>query len=323
MTSPGSRAPGSETRWGGLPRRRRFRKGTSLGRLGPPLGPFPFRVSVRIPVAVAAIALVLVLAWPAEGSAMSWWELLGLEPAAGVQAGGAQPGGLPGAGDRAAKPQEGARGEDGWMGFANWEFVLEILVALGLATLLSALIAYHPRIYGKAATLEEVDQPKIFIMYAVVGVIVAEIVTANTSMALVVFGIGGLLRFRTDVGAARDTGRVILVTVIGLTCGLKIYVVGILGTAFAWILIWFLESRVTYRILVKGLDPTVLAQSGEAHEEVLLENGLQIMSKKVNFIKGQVSFVFRAPGKLDREELEQVFKDIPPKLQGPVDWESN
>ena len=31
--------------------------------------------------------------------------------------------------------------------------------------------------------------------------------------------------------------------------------------------------------------------------------------------------IFRAPGKLDREQLEGLFKDIPPKLQGAVDWE--
>jgi len=36
-----------------------------------------------------------------------------------------------------------------------------------------------------------------------------------------------------------------------------------------------------------------------------------------------VAFVFRAPGVLDREELEDLFKSIDPKLHGAVDWASS
>ncbi|MGQ9592727.1 MAG: hypothetical protein ACUVYA_20815, partial [Planctomycetota bacterium] len=231
----------------------------------------------------------------------------------------------PGA-ERGPAPEEGKKkkkAEQGWAGFSNVEFIVDTVVALVLSTVLAGAIAYHPKTYGKATTLEEVDQPKIFIMYGVVGAVIATIVNYYSIMAAVVFGIGGLLRFRTDVGPAKDTGRVILVTLIGIACGLKVYVFVILATAYAWGLIWLLESRVTHRLVVKGLETSLLAKAAEAYEEVLLENGLRIMSQKKNFVKGQVAFVFRAPGELDREELESLFKDIPPKLQGAVDWESS
>jgi len=205
--------------------------------------------------------------------------------------------------------------------FADVEVLGGMLGVLLLAAVLGMVIAYHPRTYGKAASLEEAEQPKIFIMYAVVGAIISVVVKAHPIMAAVVFGIGGLFRFRTDVGPAKDTGRVILVTCIGLCCGLMLFVPAILATAFSWIAIWLLEGTVAHRVLVKGLDPTVLAKSAEAYEEVLRENGLHLMSQKKNFIKNQVAFIFRAPGKLDREQLEGLFKDIPPKLQGAVDWE--
>jgi NhaP-type Na+/H+ or K+/H+ antiporter len=130
----------------------------------------------------------------------------------------------------------------GWGAFLHWQLILEIVSVLLLATALAAVIAYHPRTYGKAKTLEEVDQPKVFIMYAVVGAVIAESVQVSPIMGMVIFGIGGLLRFRTDVGAARDTGRVILVTIIGLACGLKIYVAAVIATAFSWLLIYVLES---------------------------------------------------------------------------------
>jgi hypothetical protein len=211
--------------------------------------------------------------------------------------------------------------EKGLAEFTDWQILGGMLGVLALAAVLGAVVAYHPRTYGKALTLEEAEQPKIFIMYAVVGAIIGVVVRAHPTMAFVFFGIGGLFRFRTDVGPAKDTGRVILVTCIGLTCGLLLFVVAVLGTVFGWVLIWCLERTVAHRVLVKGLDPTVLAKSAEAYEEVLRENGLQIMSQKMNFVKNQVAFIFRAPGKLDREELENLFKDIPPKLQGAVDWE--
>ena len=212
----------------------------------------------------------------------------------------------------------------GWEAFWKEEgkFVLEILVSLCLSAVLGFVIAYHPKTWGKAATLEEFDQPKIFIMYAIVGSIVAEIVRAYPEMAFVIFGIGGLLRFRTDVGPARDTGRVILATLVGLCCGLQIYTVALLSTTFGWVVIYLLESQVTHRVIIKGIDKDLLAEAAEAYEEVLVENSLRVMSQKKNFVKGQVAFVFRAPGRLDREQLEGMFKDIPPKLQGAPDWES-
>jgi hypothetical protein len=200
---------------------------------------------------------------------------------------------------------------------------LELLVALLLSTLLAMSIVYHPRSYGKAATLEEAEQPKSFLLYATIGVIIGQVVVFDRRMAFVFFGLGGLFRFRTEVGPPKDTGRVILVTCIGVACGLKIFILAVISTAFAWILIFFLEGRVAHRVVVKGIEPGNLAQASEAYEEVLRENGFKVMSEKKNFLKGQVGFVFRAPGQLDREQLEVLFKDIPPKLQGAPDWEQS
>ena len=267
----------------------------------------------RLLLALVVAGVVLLAALPAEAAKGKEILPLGKDAGKGVEI-------LPVGKD--AGPQEQLEGQ-GWEAFANWRIVLDIVVALVLAAILATVIAYHPRTYGKAGTLEELDQPKIFIMYAVVGAIIAETVYAFPIMGVVIFGIGGLLRFRTDVGPARDTGRVILVTIVGLACGLKIYVAAVIATVFGWILIFLLESQANHRIVVKGLEQKLLAESAEAYEEVLRENGLTVMSEKKNFLKGQVAFVFRAPGKLDREELEGLFKDIPPKLQGAVDWESN
>ena len=210
-----------------------------------------------------------------------------------------------------------------WLDFGEGPLLVQILLSFVLAVVLGAFIAYHPRSYGKAMTLADVEQPKIYLMYALVGALVAMIVLVERSMAFVVFGIGGLLRFRTDVGAAKDTGRIILVTCVGLCCGLQLYTVAVLGTAFGWVLIQFLEAREAHRVVIKGLGPEVLAQAAEAYNRVLQENGADILSEKKNFVKQQVAFVFRTPGGLDRDEMEGLFKSIAPDLQGAADWVSS
>lgn len=206
--------------------------------------------------------------------------------------------------------------------FKDWEGLLQTLCMALLSVLLAWLIAKHPRVYGKAATLDEVEQPKTFLMYALVGTVVGRICSIDSTFGLVIFGLGGLFRFRTDVGPARDTGRLILVTLIGICCGLYLFAVAILATAFAWVLIFLLEARVAHKVTIKGLDEAHLPQAAEAYQEVLVENGCAVLSRKLNLLKKQVAFVIRAPKQFEREQLEDLFKDIPPKLQGAPDWES-
>jgi hypothetical protein len=172
-----------------------------------------------------------------------------------------------------------------------------------LAVILGAAIAYHPRSFGKAATLEEVEQPKIYLMYAAVGALIGQICGHSELMAYVIFGLGGLFRFRTDVGPARDTGRLILVTLVGVLCGLMKPVPAVIATAVGWVLIYLLESRVAHRLTVKGLEPQVLAESASAYRSVIEELGVSILSEKKNFVKKQVAFVFRVAGGLDVEDL--------------------
>ncbi len=193
--------------------------------------------------------------------------------------------------------------------FTPWEQLKEpptlagLLVAFMLATVLSALIAYHPRSYGKARSLSDVESPKTYIMYALVGAVCGQIVTIEPSLAFLIFGLGGLMRFRTDVGAAKDTGRVILVTLIGLCCGLLRYDIAVISTVFAYGLIAALEGGTAYRVVVKGLNGEILLKSAAAYRKILDDEGCRILNEKKNFLKHTVRFTFRAPRGIDREDL--------------------
>ena len=178
-----------------------------------------------------------------------------------------------------------------------------------LAAALGAVIAYHPRTRAKASTLPELEQPKTFIMYALVGAVIAKIVEANSAMAFVVFGIGGLMRFRTDVGPAKDTGRVILTAVVGVCCGLKLLVVAVMATGV----------RLGPAVDARARDLHPAAGQGPAPRRgrrlrprptggVLVQRAVRILGERKKIIEGQVdASCFATPDPFDRERFEQQF----------------
>ncbi|MFQ5536643.1 MAG: hypothetical protein ACE5GJ_04250 [Gemmatimonadota bacterium] len=213
---------------------------------------------------------------------------------------------------------------DVWLQFTDFDFVAKLVLALVLACVLAALIAYHPRTYGKVAKLDELESAKTLIMFSTVGAVIGTIVLRYPYTALVIFGIGGLLRFRTNLGQAKDTGRVILMTLVGLCAGLELPHVAVVTTAFAYLLIYVLEGPSAFRVVVKGLDRERLSMAAGAYRALVEELGCVVLSEKKNFKKKQTALVFRAPRQLKLEDLEQAFEEgIPPELAGAVDWEAS
>ena len=183
------------------------------------------------------------------------------------------------------------------------------------------LLSYHPSHKGRQAGLEEMDQPKIIITYTMVGALVGIVVSAVPEMALAIFGIGGLMRFRTELSAPRETGRVIMATIIGILCGLEFWVVVVVATIIAWLFILGLDRLVAYRMMVRGLEADVIGAAARSYRAILEQNGIVVTQEKKNVNKKQVSFVFKARRNFDKEQIENKFRDENrDKLPGTVDW---
>jgi hypothetical protein len=209
-----------------------------------------------------------------------------------------------------------------WRGFTDVWLMADMAMVLTLAVLLGAVIAYHPASRRKASSLEELEHPKTFIMYAMVGAVIGVVVSIYPVMGPVIFGIGGLLRFRTNVGPAKDTGRVILAVIVGVSAGLKLMVVAVLATLCGWLLIWILERQPFARLQVRGLVPANIPRSAEAYRKILTGAGCRLLAERKRYTKGLVSFVFVAPHNLDREALEQrIYETVAEDIRGVVDWE--
>jgi hypothetical protein len=209
-----------------------------------------------------------------------------------------------------------------WQGFTDIWLMADMAMMLAVAVLLGAVIAYHPTSRRKATSLEELEQPKTFIMYAMVGAVIGMVVSIYPVMGPVIFGIGGLLRFRTNVGPAKDTGRVILAVIVGVSTGLKLLVVAVFATACGWLVIWALERQPFGRLQVRGLLPAVIPRAADVYRQILVTAGCRIVGERKKFTKGMVTFVFTAPPTLDREKLEQhIYETVAEELRGVVDWE--
>lgn len=212
---------------------------------------------------------------------------------------------------------------EGWQGFTDIGFLTNAFLTLTLAAILGAVIAYHPRYTRTADTLEELEAPKVYIMYAVIGALIGiMVVKYGLIIGFVLFGIGGLIRFRTVLRSAHLTGHVILVSLIGLSTGLELPHVAVLATAFSFILIYVLDTQTTYRINIRSIPAQDVVPAAAAYGEVLRKQGCRILSEKKNPEKARVSLIFRTPRKVTRAQLEGLFEsDIDRSLRGTLDWE--
>ena len=212
---------------------------------------------------------------------------------------------------------------EGWLGFTDMGFLLGAFLKLILAMGLGAVIGFHPRRIRTADTLEEIEAPKVSIAYAVIGSLIGILVVKyGLVMGFVLFGIGGLIRFRTVMRSAQLTGQVIFATLIGLTCGLDLPHVAVLATLFDVVLTFLLEARVTYRVDVRGLPLDRFAEAAGAYRDVLTGRPYRILSETKRPHSGRICFIFRSSGRDTREHIEGLFDEhVDPSLRGSLDWE--
>jgi hypothetical protein len=210
----------------------------------------------------------------------------------------------------------------GWSGFLDARFILDSLGILLLATLLGALIGYHPATRRTIDKLHEADMPHVYVMYAVIGAVIGVAVREfGTVVGVVVFGIGGLIRFRSSTDSTRDTVRLIIVTLAGLIAGLGLIHFAVIITLFAFILIYLFDTWPPFRIRIEGLPKGRTLDCAGAYREILKSHGCSIISEHRSVEKERIEFVFRLPRRSTRDRLEAELCAIAAELRGDVDWE--
>jgi hypothetical protein len=211
----------------------------------------------------------------------------------------------------------------GWLGFLDATFVLEAITSLLLAIALGALIAFHPMTARTVDTLEEAELPRVHILYALVGAMVGALVLHyGMVIGFVVFGLGGLMRFRSETGSTRATGRLIITTLLGLIAGLNLPHFAVIAAALAWVLIWIFDSYPICRVEIKQLPTGRVDEAMSAYRETLKRAGCKVLSEKKSLSKHRAEFVFRLPRETTQERVHAALCGEPAEaLRGEIDWE--
>jgi hypothetical protein len=211
----------------------------------------------------------------------------------------------------------------GWHGFLDWQYLLESFGSLVLATALGALIAFHPMTPRTVDTLEEAELPKVHIMYSLVGAVVGvTVLQYGMVVGLVVFGLGGLMRFRTNTATTRDTGRLILVTLIGLIAGLNLPHFAVLAALFAFVLIYVFDAHPTCRLVVDELPGKRTAQAAEYYRTILRNSDCKLLHERTDVARRRFEAVFRMPRKTSRAQIDLAMEQqVPSEFRGQPSWQ--
>jgi hypothetical protein len=208
----------------------------------------------------------------------------------------------------------------GFAAFADPESYLRYATILVLATASGALLAYHPVHRGRPLHVADLEQRKTLIVYSVVGALIAIICSVNPSMAFVIFGIGGLMRFRTDLGASKHTGHTIMGALIGLCWGLGLELVATFATLYFWVMIYALESAPVVELRVGGIAVGDMPAAADAYREAIGRAGAQVSAQSKSFKKQQMSFVIRLAKGSTLDRVSDEVGKLPAELRGTPDW---
>ena len=194
--------------------------------------------------------------------------------------------------------------------------------ALVLAIALGAVIGFHPTSRRTVDRLTEADMPKVYIMYAFIGAVIGvTVLEFGMVIGVVVFGIGGLIRFRTDTGSTRDNGRLIAVTLTGLVAGLGLPHFAVITTALAFLLILFFDLAPACRVKIDRVPTERLHESADAYRAVLTDHRCKLIAEHKSTAKDRVEFVFRLHRSTTRDRLHLALNGLPLELRGDIDWE--
>lgn len=209
----------------------------------------------------------------------------------------------------------------GWDQIFNPAELLDFTIALLGTTVMIAAIAYHPVMLATRRTRLDFDAPRDLFVYALIGMVVGFLIMHHGYLiGFVLFGLGGLLRFKSDGGSA-DTMRLILVTLIGLCVGLDLPVVALITSASAWAVIYVFGGPVNFELEVRFSEKNTSYDAMLALRDQLTERGFKTVSMSKTKFKPIVSYVVSGPRGFRRSALErEMMQLVSAPESGIDDW---
>ncbi|HEY4255729.1 MAG TPA: hypothetical protein VGM66_00760 [Candidatus Udaeobacter sp.] len=188
--------------------------------------------------------------------------------------------------------------------FGHPDFIFRLFLSLILAVGCAWVIAWHPRRASLVDPLADLEERKALVLLGVVGAVIAELTGTSQTLAFVIFGIGALLRFRTVLDNPKLTGKAITVVVVGLACGMGSWAMAVFVTAFAWGLLFWLDSHSSCRVRIRLDDTEDPKPVFGTVQSLLISHKCRLQSSALYEDKGQMIFLLYIPSGVDPRVLE-------------------
>ena len=193
------------------------------------------------------------------------------------------------------------------------------LVALPIATLLGAALAFRPRRRGTPPRDPAVIQTQIIL--AIVGAVVMLVVGASVARAFAVVGAAGLVRYRAKIQDPKDAGIMLCALAIGLGTGVGLYALAAFSTAFMMLVVSIIESlqppqQKRFTLQVKTKDPGAL--------RVPLERTLQrygVGYELRTTAPDELSYLVELPFDRRIDRISTVIQELDRSGETSVEWE--
>lgn len=195
-----------------------------------------------------------------------------------------------------------------------------------LLLVITSAIAFHPARTRTRRGIRDYELPRLFFLYALIGMGIGFLVLQyGAAIGFVIFGIGGLLRFRSVINNSTDTVEIILVTLLGLCIGLNLQNMALLLATVSWALIWIFGLKRAFQLSLKLNDTADLDTVMQDLETLMQKLGWEQDRQKRSIrhsdhagVNAAATIVFRTGG---AHEVADVEKEISKHFRGQeIQW---
>jgi hypothetical protein len=147
---------------------------------------------------------------------------------------------------------------------SHFDMVERAVLALPIATVLGAALAFRPRRRGTPERSAPVIETQIVL--AVVGATVMLVVGSSLARAFGIVGAANLIRYRAKIDDPKDAVVMLSTLSMGLCCGVELYGLAAFATVFLLGVLWAVESiepEMTKHFEVKVIAADPAAMRGE------------------------------------------------------------
>ncbi|MGJ8586188.1 MAG: hypothetical protein ACSHXD_19015 [Marinosulfonomonas sp.] len=210
----------------------------------------------------------------------------------------------------------------GWSQIFNAKEMMQFSLGVVETLVFTTLLAFHPQNREHVQGRRNWRVPRALFLYGLIGMLVGFLVVHHGYLiGFVVFGVGGLFRFRMETMSISNTAQLILVSLIGLTIGLDLPIMAALAVVAGWIVLWVFGGRQDMVLEVKFNEDLNYAQALDGLKKSLSEKGFVCVTVTKPKFKSMAEITLAAKARDGRGNLVAHLSAMQSdEAFGIVDW---